>query len=398
MARGTHLGKDTMPPKAALDAARFVLGAPIVFERAGFAPDRPVDFCEVTLCQPVILRKAGVREAGRDRQRRGGLERDREAEDHATEDVDREGHGRAADHGPVVLADETDVAGRAVDLHKLPWRRRGGMCAGQQAQGSCCDRSLSPAGQPGLIGGLDPRLYGAVGRLSQTGDATAFADFFGQTAEARAVCLGVVLLDAVRDDRLDRGIQALGAELASGGQERLDPEAGLRLPKQREDVPPLQTEFFRNLIDVDAATAWKAGETRQQIEPSGGFGPLGIGVMELVLRIPRQAERDVVGKADLCRVHRYQLTRLVAQKHSIRTERALDTPTAAGMLHRDPGNDALLHYGSLRCCPSPLYASGVPTRRTRSRVDALDGSGVATNSTDLCREAQVPGFSRSPAS
>lgn len=74
MARGTHLGKDTMPPKAALDAARLVLGAPIVFERAGFAPDRPVDFCEVTLCQPVILRKAGVREAGRDRQRRGGLE------------------------------------------------------------------------------------------------------------------------------------------------------------------------------------------------------------------------------------------------------------------------------------------------------------------------------------
>jgi len=120
---GADLRADAMQSKPALDAFRFVFRSLIVFENGRLAPDRPMHVGQVALHQPILLGQARMSQASRDGEGRCALQQHREAENGTAVEIDGERDVRASNDRAVLLANEPDITGLAVDLHPLPRRR-----------------------------------------------------------------------------------------------------------------------------------------------------------------------------------------------------------------------------------------------------------------------------------
>ena len=224
-----------------------------------------------------------MHKTGRDGDGRGRFEGGREAKHDAAVQIDREGHRWPADDGPVGLAHQPDVARRAVGLDPLPGCSGTGMRAGQQAQRACGFRALAPAHQPGLVAVAHAGRDSAIRRRSCSRDLAAFGYLPVQSRDARAVGLGVMLVDRLRDDRLNAGTEPLRPWRALSRQEGCDiAVARRRLPQQRPYTPALDPEFLCDGVHIGPAAGGPAGQRREKIAPARGLGPLRVAETSLV--------------------------------------------------------------------------------------------------------------------
>jgi hypothetical protein len=159
-----------------------------------------------------------------------------------------------------------------------------------------------------------------------------------------------VLLDCLSDYRLDAGVKPCGARCAVFRQKARDVVVVCRrLPQQHPHASAFDTNLMCDGVDIGPAACRQRGQSRQQIAPTRRLCPLLVAVKLFVRLAVRGRPDHFVGrKADPRRVRGYDCAGFVAEQDGIRPEWLVDTPTLAGVLDLDAGDQAPLHVAAPR--------------------------------------------------
>lgn len=304
-----------------------------------------------------------------DRDRGCRLQQHGKAQQHAAIQVEGEGHRRPANDGAVALAHEPNVAGRAVDLHPPPGHLGTGVGAGEQAQRTSRLLALAAPGQPRLVAGAHPGLYGGVGRRCQARRDATPVDVAHETEQARPARLGVVLLDRVLDDGLDRGRQAPCAGSWTAWQERPHVGSGrLRLAQELPHPALPDAQLGSDPIHFGHRPVRVGGKLLKCVAPLARHSPIGLAVAQLVQQVPR---RGLIWKGDAHRIGRDHLAIVAPQQHGIGAERPFKAPTPAGVFHHGSGDETLLHSPPALAAEATLTLPPVRQERLRAGLVSL---------------------------
>ena len=222
------------------------------------------------------------------------------------------------------------------------------MRARQQPQ---CPRrfwSLTPTHQPDLVALPYAGLHNPKRWRRQRCDLAAASDLTVQACQARPFRLRIMLVDCLRDDRLDAGAQPLRPRRAVPRQEHGDVASDrLCLPQQHPNAPGLETEFCRDCGHIIPGSRWKTDQRRQKIAPARSLGPLRVGAAALVDATVRAASVPGRREANARRLRGNGLARLVEQNDGVGAEHLEHAPALAAMFDLDARNETSLHAASL---------------------------------------------------
>ncbi len=118
-------------------------------------------------------------------------------------------------------------------------------------------------------------------------------------------------------------------------------------------------------VDIGPAACRQRGQSRQQFAPTRRLCPLLVDV-KLFVRLAALGRPDhfVGGKAGPRRVRGHDCAGFVAEQYGVRPEWLVDTPTLAGVLDLDAGDQAPLRVAAPRCrCAVSLQHTRIMKKR-----------------------------------